>query len=76
MSEAVITIPADSDTAAKYSAASDIERRKIQLLVRALVQNTSPSPKSLQQLMDEMSEEAQSRGLTPEVLAQILNDDE
>lgn len=76
MSETVITIATDADTAAKYNAATDMERRKIQLLVRVLLQNTPPSKKSLQQLMDEMSAEAQAKGLTPEILDELLQDDE
>ena len=76
MSETVITIATDADTAAKYNAATDMERRKIQLLVRVLLQNTPPSKKSLQQLMAEMSAEAQAKGLTPEILDELLQDDE
>lgn len=76
MNETIISIPIDTDTAAKYNAATDEERRKIQLLLRVLLRNSPPSNKTLQQLMDEMSDEAQARGLTPEILDRILNDDE
>lgn len=76
MSETMINIPIDTDTAAKYNAASNEERRKVQLLVRILLQNSTPSQRTLQQLMDEMSDEAQNKGLTPEILDQILNEDE
>lgn len=76
MSETIISIPIDTDTAAKYNAASVEERRKVQLLLRILLQNSTPSTKTLQQLMNEMSDEAQSKGLTPDILDQLLNEDE
>ena len=72
--EAVITIPTDAATAARYGAATDEERLKIQLLVRLLLECPRPSPDSLLQLMDDMSAEAQANGLTPEILEAILND--
>lgn len=76
MSETVITIPTDAATAAKYYAASDMERQKIQILLRVLLQSPAPSTQSLVQLMDDISDEAQSRGLTPDILNSILNDDD
>ncbi len=76
MSEAVITIATDHDTAALYDAASDEARRKIQVLVRMLLQTTPPSEQSLQQLMDDMSAEAQASGLTPDILDQLLSSDD
>ncbi|WP_202976762.1 hypothetical protein [Candidatus Oscillochloris fontis] len=75
MSNATIMIPVDTATAAKYYAATEEERRKVQLLVRLLFRTSvMPVEGTLQQIMDEMSDEAQSRGLTPEILDQILND--
>jgi hypothetical protein len=77
MSETTITIPIDADTAEQYQRASEAERRKIQLLLRVLLQKTTPaSVQSLQQLMNDMSTEAQARGLTPEILEQLLKDDD
>lgn len=74
MSAATITIPVDVITAARYVAATDEERLKIELLVRLLLERPRPSPDSLLQLMDAMSAEAQANGLTPEILEAILND--
>ncbi len=76
MSGTTITIPIDTDTAARYNSAPEAERRKIQLLLRIMLQNpTLASRESLQQLMNDMSTEAQARGLTPAILEQILHDD-
>ena len=74
MNEPVIMIPTDAATAARYVAASDEQRLKIELLVRLLLERPRPSPDSLLQLMDAMSAEAQANGLTPEILEAILND--
>ncbi len=77
MSDTTIVIPVDTTTAAKYNAASEEERRKVQLLLRILLHNMDlPSGITIQHMMNEMSDEAQSNGLTPEILAQILNEDE
>ncbi len=74
-SNATIMLPVDTATAAKYYAATEEERRKVQLLVRLLFRTTAlPTEGTLQQIMDEMSDEAQARGLTPEILEQILNE--
>ena len=72
--EAVITIPTDAATAARYGAATDEERLKIQVLVRVLLERPRPSPDALFRRMDEMSDEAEANGLTPEILEAILND--
>ncbi len=77
MSGTTITIPIDTDTAEKYNSASEVECRKTQLLLRVMLQNpTLASQASLQQLMNDMSAEAQARGLTAAILEQILNDDQ
>lgn len=70
-------IPVDTATAAKYHAATEEDRRKVQLLVRMLFRTLPLPPDSaLPQILNAMSDEAQSRGLTPEVLDQLLNEDE
>lgn len=67
-------LPTDAATAARYGAASDEERLKIQLLVRLLLERPRPSPDALLRRMDEMSDYAEANGLTPEILEAILND--
>jgi len=76
MSETTITIPIDPDTATRYYAASDEERRKVQLLLRMLLQtNPTTATTTLQQIMDDLSYEAQAKGLTPEILDELLHDE-
>jgi hypothetical protein len=77
MSDTTISIPVDTLTAARYVAAPDRQRQKIQLLVRVLLSTTTPLDLTrLQRIMDAMSDEAQANGLTPEILDAILRDDE
>ena len=76
MSEATIVLPLDEATANAYNAASQEEKRKVQLLFRVLLREiTLPSDITLTQFMDEMGKKAQERGLTPEILEDILRDD-
>jgi hypothetical protein len=76
MATASISIEVDADAAQAYAAASEEQKRKLQLLLslrlRELV--TGP-PRPLKQIMDEIGAEAQSRGLTPEILDTLLHGD-
>lgn len=67
-----ITIPVDSELAQIYDTASEQERRKIQLLVSLSLRDIgSINDVPLATLMDEISDRAQSRGLTPEILESL-----
>jgi hypothetical protein len=69
----VITIPLDADTARLYSQIPTDLRRKFQLLLNLWLRDLIISPRPLQAIMDEISQKAQERGLTPEVLEYLLN---
>lgn len=74
MSDATIIV--DSDIAEKYNTAPEADRQKMQLLLRLFLQDISvPDTRSFQQIMDAIGYEAQRRGLTPEILDALLNDD-
>jgi hypothetical protein len=67
-----ITIRVDADAAKAYTAASPEEREKLDLLLSLrLSQGTGPST-PLEQVMQEISEAAQVRGLTEEKLNEAL----
>lgn len=68
-----ITIPLDADTARLYSQTPVDLRKKFQLLVNLWLRDLIVSPRSLQVVMDEISQKAQERGLTPEMLESLLN---
>ena len=76
MTDTTITLPLDAATAAAYTTASSDDQRKIQLLFQLLVREyTAPANLSLRELMDDISIKAEARGLTPEILEQLLHDD-
>ena len=69
-----ITIQVDSESAKAYRSASDETRRKLDLLLNLRLRDALRPGRSLEQVMDEMSENAQRRGLTPEILQEILDE--
>ncbi len=72
MTIATITIPLDADTARIYSGASAEDQRKLRLLLSLWLREFVISPTPLKVIMDEISEKAQARGLTPEILESLL----
>ncbi len=73
-----IVVTVDSDVAEKYRSASKSERLKLDWLVNLHLRNLMGPRKSLEELeasMNEMSRKAQERGLTPEILQSILDDE-
>lgn len=71
-----ITIQIDSEAARAFKTAAPELQKKIQLLFSAwLKEITSKNRTSLKLLMDEISEKAQDRGLTPEILETILSEE-
>ena len=65
MVTAKITIPVDADTARIYSDASAEDRKKMRLLLSLWLREFAESPRPLKVIMDEISDKAQSRGLSP-----------
>ena len=70
-----ITVSVDSDVANLYRSASNNERRKLDLLVNLRLRDATESGKSLRNTMLEISRNAQRRGLTPDVLQSILDEE-
>ena len=69
-----ITISVDPDVANVYRLASDDDRRKLDLLVNLRLRDATRSKASLKDVMLEISQNAKQRGLTPEILKSILNE--
>ena len=70
-----ITLQVDSDAANIFRTASAEQREKLQLLMGIwLRQFRKDEPQSLQQTMNEISARAKSRGLTPELLEEMLKE--
>ena len=68
-----ITASVDTDVADSYRSASTSERSKLDALVNLRLRAATESCGSLQQVMREVSRNAQRRGLTPEILKSILD---
>jgi hypothetical protein len=70
-----ITVSVDSDVANRYRSVSNQERRKLDLLINLRLRDVTESGKSLRDTMLEISRNAQQRGLTPEILRSILDEE-
>jgi hypothetical protein len=70
-----ITLEVTPEVAEAYQLASPQERKKIQTIVSILLQKHVDNDVTfLKELMDEISDRARARGLTPEILESILNE--
>jgi len=69
-----ITIRVNAEVARIFEAASEEERRKLEVLLSLKLGDATRSKRSLEEVMSEISQNAQERGLTPEILNSILNE--
>ena len=70
-----ITIEVDARVAQSYNSASSEMRHKLNALLSLKLSEVLRSDRSLEEIMDVMSRNAQERGLTEEILEQILRDE-
>ena len=76
-----ITISVDADLAEIYYSASESERRKLDLIINLRLRNVvnqgqgQEQGRPLLEIMDDISRKAQQRGLTPEILKSILDEE-
>jgi hypothetical protein len=68
-----ITIRVTPDAAAAYRGASEDERRKLDALLSLRLAEAAKWNRPLREVIQEASREAQAKGLTPEILQEILN---
>lgn len=69
-----ITVSVDADVADAYRAVSDGDRRKLDLLINLRLREATHSKRTLRDIMQDISRNAQRRGLTPEILQSILKE--
>lgn len=69
-----ITIEVDAAAARIFKDASPEERRKLEALVSLQLLEAATPSTSLREVMDVISERAQERGLTEEILQDILRE--
>ena len=68
-----ITIRVSPSAAATYLAASDEERRKLDALLSLRLSEAAQETRPLREVIREASNEAQAKGLTPDILQEILD---
>ena len=69
-----ITIRVDTESANAYRSASEEERRKLDLLLSLKLSEVTKSSRPLKEMINEISRNAQKRGLTPEILESLLHE--
>ena len=69
-----ITIPVTPEVAQAYQQANPQQQQALQTMLKLFL-DTDFMEKSLSQVMEEIATKAEARGLTPEILESILNDD-
>lgn len=74
MNSTTISIPLDDEASQIYTSVSLEQQQKLQRLVNLLVREIESQPDTLLALMDDISIKAEAQGLTPEILANLLNE--
>lgn len=76
MATANILIEVDEAAARAFAEASPEEQQKLQLLLNLRLQELTATPgRTLQEVMDDISRAAETRGLTPEILETLLREE-
>jgi hypothetical protein len=70
-----ITICVDTETAKAFNSTSAQKRQKLELLLNLKLKESLSNTDSLLKIMDEISQEAIDKGLTPEILQTLLEDE-
>lgn len=70
-----IVLRVSPEAAEAYRKATPQERLKLEALVSLQLLDQLQPRRSLDEVMADMSQQAQQRGLTPEVLEELLRDD-
>jgi len=74
METQTITIRVSPEAARVYNTATAEQQRKLEVLLSLKLTEVARAPRPLEEIMDEISREAQARGLTPETLESLLNE--
>jgi hypothetical protein len=76
MTTATISLPLDATTARAYAGASPEDRKQLELLLALRLRELTAHPgRPLREVMDEIGQSAEARGLTPELLESLLRDE-
>jgi len=76
MQTETISLEVDANAARAYVSAPEDTRRKLELLLNLRLQElTSRSGRSLTEIMEDIGLTAEARGLTPDILQALLQDE-
>ena len=76
MATEAITIQVDSEAARAFNTAPATEQRKMEALLSLwLKEIAAADARPLKEVMDDIGREAQRRGMTPEILEAILDEE-
>jgi hypothetical protein len=70
-----IIIQVDAEAARVFKSVSAEDRRKLEALLSIRLSEVTRTRESLKAIMNEISQKAEERCLTPEILKAILNED-
>ena len=70
-----ITIEVSPEAAQVYESASSDRRQKLDTLLSLKLTEVQRSTRSLEEVIADLSRKAHERGLTPDILESILNDE-
>jgi hypothetical protein len=74
MATKLITVRVNMEAADIFEAAPEDQRRKIEALLSLKLTQATRDKRTLEEVMGEISQKAQDRGLTPEILESILDE--
>ncbi|GAB4378499.1 MAG: hypothetical protein Kow00121_30450 [Elainellaceae cyanobacterium] len=74
METKAITIRVNAEAARIFEAASEAERLKIEAWLSLKLSEATRNQKTLEAVMSEISDKAQQRGLTPDILDSLLSE--
>ncbi|MBD2774384.1 hypothetical protein [Iningainema tapete] len=74
METRTITISVDAEVAQAYESASTARQRKLDAILNLKLREVTRQRRTLEEIMNDISDKAQARGLTPEILESILNE--
>jgi len=69
-----ITVRVNSEAAHIFETASEEQRRKFEAMLSLKLTQATREKRTLEEVMDDISQKVQERGLTPEILDSILNE--
>lgn len=75
MSTEIISIRVDAEAAKAFKSLSEADRRKLEAILSIRLSEITQRAESLEAVMREISDKAKARGLTPEILKSLFDEE-